>query len=118
MSSEFREKGLRFLVSNRGVDDHVLTLLPVHRCGHTVFVTDLQSCSRKNKLFESPREARMYKRTVNNSEFGYVSVAVEKKMERMYIPDDLVEVATGRGGISNCKTDHLLGVNYKHGTDL
>jgi hypothetical protein len=44
MLREVREQGLCFIVSHRRMDDDIVTLLPVHRRGDPVFITDLEGC--------------------------------------------------------------------------
>ena len=41
--SELREQGLRLVVGDGGVDDDIITLLPVHRGGNPMFVAGLES---------------------------------------------------------------------------
>lgn len=43
MESNFREEGLGVLVVNRWVNNHIVTLVPVHRGGDFMLVTKLKS---------------------------------------------------------------------------
>ena len=40
--SKVREQSLRFLVGNRGVNDNIVSLVPVSGSGDTMLVTELQ----------------------------------------------------------------------------
>lgn len=42
VNSEFGEECLSFLIGHAGVNNDIITLPPVHRCGDTMLVTELQ----------------------------------------------------------------------------
>ena len=48
--SELREQGLRLIVRDSGVDDDIITFVPINGRRHAVFVSGLQGVDNANDL--------------------------------------------------------------------
>ena len=89
------EELLRIVLRDSGVNDDVLSRLPVDGRGDLVLVGQLESCIDISTVMIGKRSKL---RTVNGTK-------------------DLVEVAAGRRRVGDQKTNGLLGVDDEHRAD-
>lgn len=106
-----------FLSRHRRMDNDIIALLPVHGSCYLVPVCELKSWKGNRGSESMEVNVGNLQHTVDNTGHKIISICNSLRVlsDR---PNDLIEVATRRGRITQREADNLFGINHKHRPDL